>query len=163
MVGNNMSHSCPFCRGIEKERLIYAGDLFLVFQDYYPVNPGHTLIVPKRHITELSQLTIEERLRFFELVEKMIKILKEVLHPEGFNIGLNIGKVAGQTIEHIHFHIIPRYEGDTPDPRGGLRKVITGIWGDRTYWREKWTKNRLSCEKIEQISKMLSQELKNEN
>jgi len=155
-----MSSSCPFCEGVEKERLIYAGDLFLVFQDYYPVNPGHILVVPKRHITELSQLTTEEKLRFFELVEKMIKILKEVLHPEGFNIGLNIGKVAGQTIEHIHFHIIPRYKGDTPDPRGGLRKVITGIWGDRTYWREKWTKNRLPSEKIKLISKMLSQELK---
>ena len=154
-----MVDNCPFCQGIEKERLIYVGDKFMIFQDYYPVNPGHVLVVPKRHITEISQLTVEERVKFFELAEKMIKILKEILHPAGFNIGLNIGKVAGQTIEHIHFHIIPRYEGDTPDPRGGLRKVITGIWGDRSYWREKWEKNRLPPEKIEQISEKLLQEL----
>ena len=154
-----MSSGCPFCEGIEHDRLIYSGELFLVFQDYYPVTPGHVLVVPKRHITELAQLTTEEKLRFFEIVEETIKILKEVLQPDGFNIGLNIGKVAGQTIEHIHFHIIPRYKGDTPDPRGGLRKVITGIWGDREYWRDKWTKNRLSNDKIKLISRRLTQEL----
>ena len=111
--------SCIFCPGEDKEAskerlLLYMGPLTMVMMNRYPYNNGHLLVAPLRHISELGALSQEETLDLINLVNQSISILKEVMAPEGFNVGLNIGKVAGAGIEkHLHYHIVPRWNGDT--------------------------------------------------
>jgi len=114
--GKNM---CIFCPGeekkVSKERLIlYMGPLTMVMMNRYPYNNGHLLVAPLRHVSELESLSQEESLDLLNLVNQAIGILRDVMAPEGFNVGLNIGKVAGAGIEeHLHYHIVPRWNGDT--------------------------------------------------
>ncbi|MBN2634922.1 MAG: HIT domain-containing protein [Prolixibacteraceae bacterium] len=114
---------CPFCN-IEPNRLIEKSKLSIAFYDKFPVSIGHVLIVPKRHEPNNLELTNEEKLDIEELKNSVIYFLKMKFSPDGFNIGVNIGKAAGQTISHCHIHITPRYEGDIKDPIGGVRGVI---------------------------------------
>lgn len=94
--------------------------------DAYPVSEGHLLVIPKRHIEVISEMSDEEGHDLFLAVKAGLQIVQEKHNPEGMNIGMNIGRAAGQTIAHLHFHIIPRRAGDVVDPRGGIRGVIPG-------------------------------------
>ena len=109
----------------EKEKITENEYSFAVY-DKYPVTEGHTLVVPKQEIADLFALSLEEYLACFKLVKQVRKILIDVYQPQGFNIGVNNSPVAGQTIPHAHIHIIPRYEGDVENPRGGIRNIIPG-------------------------------------
>jgi len=92
--------------------------------DKFPVSKGHSLIIPKRHCSDYFKLTFEEQSECWSIVNKVKQILIEKYDPDGFNIGININEVAGQTISHVHIHLIPRYKGDVKDPEGGVRGVI---------------------------------------
>jgi diadenosine tetraphosphate (Ap4A) HIT family hydrolase len=95
-------------------------------RDRYPVSKGHTLIVPKRAVASFFELTEQEIVDCWRLLEREKKKLKDELSPDGFNVGINDGAAAGQTVFHAHMHLIPRYRGDCPNPRGGVRAVIPG-------------------------------------
>ena len=92
--------------------------------DMFPVTEGHTLVIPKRHVVALFDLPEGELLNVWSVVMEVYAILKKRYRPDGFNIGVNEGSAAGQTIGHAHIHIIPRREGDITDPRGGIRWVM---------------------------------------
>jgi diadenosine tetraphosphate (Ap4A) HIT family hydrolase len=92
--------------------------------DGFPISPGHTLIIPKRHIDSFFRIDPEERESLILLLEQAKNLLTKDLSPDGFNIGINDGAAAGQTIPHLHIHLIPRYQGDQSDPRGGVRWII---------------------------------------
>lgn len=92
--------------------------------DGYPVSPGHTLIIPKRHVGSFFEITIEERDSLLFLLHEARQRVMDQRHPDGLNIGINDGAAAGQTVPHLHIHLIPRFIGDLPDPRGGVRWVI---------------------------------------
>jgi diadenosine tetraphosphate (Ap4A) HIT family hydrolase len=101
------------------------------FRDRYPLSEGHSLVVPGRHVASLSDLTAEEEAELWALVREVREDLAASHDPGGFNIGVNDGEAAGQTVGHAHIHVIPRYAGDVVDPRGGIRWVIP----DRAaYW-----------------------------
>ena len=94
--------------------ILYRGDKNFVILNSYPYNPGHLMIAPYRHIANLDELTDEELHEHFEIISRSIKVLRQVLNPGGFNLGMNMGKVAGAGIEdHFHTHIVPRWQGDT--------------------------------------------------
>jgi mutator protein MutT len=116
---------CRFCPGNIKNRIVEEGDLVVAFEDGYPVSDGHLLIVPKRHAPDWFLMTERERRE----ADDLIRVLKNRLSQSdktvtGFNIGMNCGASAGQTIFHAHIHLIPRRDGDTPNPTGGVRGVI---------------------------------------
>ncbi|RYY86949.1 MAG: HIT family protein [Chitinophagaceae bacterium] len=114
---------CPFCS--VSDRLVLAeNELALAFYDGYPVSDGHALVISRRHAAHYFELTTEEKHRVWDLVDEVVLLLKETHHPDGFNIGFNVQEAGGQTVFHTHIHIIPRYEGDVSDPRGGIRHVI---------------------------------------
>ena len=118
------NNPCIFCK-IRKEELMFENELAYSSLDSYPVSKFHSLIVPKRHIQNYFELNKEEIQACNELiVETKKQILKEDPTVKGFNIGTNVGKVAGQSIMHCHIHLIPRREGDVKNPQGGVRSVI---------------------------------------
>lgn len=121
---------CPFCdiaSKIDKSRIIYQDSVWMAILDGYPVTKGHTLLIPKRHCATYFDLNDQELERLNTLI-KMIKAhLDEEFKPNGYNIGVNCGETAGQTIMHCHIHIIPRYDGDCENPRGGVRGVIPSM------------------------------------
>ncbi|MBP1928938.1 diadenosine tetraphosphate (Ap4A) HIT family hydrolase [Methanolinea mesophila] len=116
------SDKCPFCHPNENE-IIARNALAYAKYDKFPVNRGHILIIPFRHFPFLFDATIDELTDLWDLINKSI-IINETEHPDGYNIGVNIGRAAGQTVMHLHIHLIPRYIGDINDPRGGVRGVI---------------------------------------
>jgi len=119
------NNPCIFCK-IRKEELQFENQLAYSSIDSYPVSEFHSLIVPKRHVETYFELTYEEIQSCNELILKTKeKILKQDPSVKGFNIGVNAGKVAGQSIMHCHIHLIPRREGDVEDPQGGVRSVIS--------------------------------------
>lgn len=110
---------------IDCERVLAVDELFAVVKDKFPVTPGHTLLIPRRTVLRFAELNGEERARLLELVDWVQQHLAAMTPvPEGFNLGVNDGKAAGQTMPQFHFHVIPRRAGDVADPRGGLRWVI---------------------------------------
>ena len=115
---------CIFCN-IKKEDVILDTRFFIAKYDEYPVSPGHILIIPKRHVADYFLLTRYEREELFnECIPRCYRLLEEEYEPDGYNIGINCGEAAGQSIMHCHIHIIPRYKGDVENPRGGVRGVI---------------------------------------
>ena len=116
--------NCIFCEKFDKDRIVYEDETWVAVYDLYPVSEGHTLLIPKRHCESYFNLNYLE----FESLGVTIGIIKMILdkkfNPTGYNIGVNCGKSAGQTVMHCHIHIIPRYNGDMEDPRGGVRGVI---------------------------------------
>ncbi|WP_197722113.1 HIT family protein [Sulfuriflexus mobilis] len=92
--------------------------------DTYGVSPGHTLVIPRRHVASFFDLAPEEVSACMALITEERKLLDEKFKPDGYNIGVNVGTAAGQSIYHVHIHIIPRYEGDVENPQGGVRHVI---------------------------------------
>lgn len=114
---------CPFC-SISKHDIVAESDLCVAFYDQFPVHKGHVLIVPKRHVESYFDLTSEEIADMHKMLFDMKNVVQELHHPDGFNIGVNVGEMAGQSIFHVHMHLIPRYAGDVEYPRGGVRGVI---------------------------------------
>jgi len=115
--------SCPFCE-LPSERVIGANEYALALYDGYPISLGHVLIIPKRHIASMVEASKDEREALFDLLEQIRSELIEKCSPDGFNIGINDGVAAGQTVMHLHVHLIPRYTGDQSDPRGGVRWIF---------------------------------------
>ena len=114
--------SCPFCN--LGSRIVSQNDLAVTVRDLEPASRGHTLVIPKRHCKSYFDLTAAETQACHDLLQHERQALTEQLRPDGFNVGVNDGAAAGQLIEHAHVHLIPRYRGDHPDPRGGVRHVI---------------------------------------
>ena len=96
----------------------------VAFFDGYPVSPGHALIVPKRHVSSYFDLTDHEREAMNVMLQYVKRVVDERFHPDGYNIGINVGQAAGQSVYHCHMHLIPRYAGDVENPKGGVRGVI---------------------------------------
>lgn len=115
---------CYFCKCLKEKKIILENDLSFTIFDGYPVNKGHMLIIPKRHIKDWWETTPDEKMAIIDLLDKAKKLIDKEYKPDGYNIGMNLGKPAGQSIMHLHVHLIPRYTGDVPNPRGGVRGVI---------------------------------------
>jgi ATP adenylyltransferase len=125
-IFGNKSDVCPFC-DLPKDCIVVQNALAFVIRDRYPVTPLHTLVIPKRHVSELFDLEPPE----MNACNDLLFWAKDTIREEdasvaGFNIGVNIGEAAGQTIFHCHIHLIPRRHGDVENPRGGVRHVIPG-------------------------------------
>lgn len=118
-----MSSHCVFCQ-LPQERFVLTSTLSVVIRDGFPISPGHTLIIPRRHIASFFDATEEERADLVTLLARAREDLAREFRPAGYNIGINDGAAAGQTIPHLHIHLIPRYAGDRDDPRGGVRWVL---------------------------------------
>jgi diadenosine tetraphosphate (Ap4A) HIT family hydrolase len=116
-------NECPFCH-LEKDRIRWESEYALAFPDGFPVSEGHTLVIPKRHVPSLFDLPEEEQAAVWSLVSQVRASLLAELRPDGFNVGLNDGVAAGQTVMHAHVHVIPRRDRDVADPRGGVRWII---------------------------------------
>jgi diadenosine tetraphosphate (Ap4A) HIT family hydrolase len=120
-----MSKGCPFC-ALEGYEIVAHDRLAVAIYDKFPVSPGHILVIPRRHFADYFGATDEELRAIAQLLRKCRAILLQERSPDGFNIGINIGAAAGQTVFHLHVHLIPRYAGDHPQPAGGVRHVIPG-------------------------------------
>jgi len=118
--------ACLFCH-LADNRIIHENALAIAIYDAFPVTAHHTLVIPRRHVDEYFGLTPEERLACHELLNRArLAIMEMDVTVKGFNMGMNCGAVAGQTIFHCHIHLIPRRQGDVAEPRGGVRHVIPG-------------------------------------
>lgn len=115
--------TCPFC-GLPPQRIVRRSENCVAFADAYPVSPGHTLVIPERHVRSFFETSAEEKAGLLRLLEWCRNDLSTRYAPAGFNIGINDGEAAGQTVMHLHIHLIPRYAGDKPDPRGGVRWIF---------------------------------------
>lgn len=121
---------CPFCT-LPAERIRHRHGTAIALRDAYPISPGHTLIVPTRHVGSFFETREQERLDLLTLLDEARAQLLAEHSPDSFNIGINDGPAAGQTVPHLHIHLIPRYQGDQADPRGGVR----WIFADKAdYW-----------------------------
>lgn len=116
---------CIFCN-LASERIIAENELCLAIRDGFPVSEGHTLIIPKRHVADYFYLTSDEIAAMQTMMKESKCQLDNTLHPDGYNIGVNVNAAAGQTVFHVHMHLIPRYIGDVENPKGGVRGVIPG-------------------------------------
>ena len=125
-----MSTPCPFCN-LPAERILAANEHGVVIRDAYPVSPGHSLIISRRHAGSFFDLSPAGRAGLMALLEAEKNQLDEEYQPDGYNIGINDGASAGQTVPHVHIHLIPRYVGDAADPRGGVRWVLPN---QAKYW-----------------------------
>jgi len=114
---------CPFCT-ISDERIVLANELVVVIRDDFPVSRGHTLIIPKRHVSSFFDVIGAEREAMLALLDSAKLGLDAEFRPDGYNVGINDGVAAGQTVPHVHLHLIPRYAGDSEDARGGVRWIF---------------------------------------
>lgn len=110
----------------DPERVFYRSDLAIGLWDAFPVSPGHALIVPRRVVPSWFEASREEQIALLEGIDAARLAVEAEHQPDGYNIGINVGSAAGQTVFHLHVHVIPRYKGDVDDPRGGVRHVIPG-------------------------------------
>lgn len=117
------SASCPFCSPKDDD-IVVKNKLCYACRDRYPVTEGHMLVIPFRHVRDLFGLTDEEWCFTFALVDECRRLIESEYSPEGYNIGFNVGRYAGQSVMHCHCHVIPRYVGDVENPTGGIRAVI---------------------------------------
>ena len=153
-----MTGKCPFCEGeVEEERIIYKDERIYVLFDLFPVNKGHILVMPTRHVKSFLDLTENEILCLYRAVKTVIKALKDYYNPAGFNVGFNQGEQAGQTIEHFHIHVIPRYMNDCNSPRGGIRKVILDIPTDEEHpLRERFIRSRPTKKEYDELRRIFN-------
>jgi len=120
----NLENDCPFCNpDKDREIILESASVFAVY-DKFPVNNGHVLIIPKKHVSNYFELSFKEQSACWFVLNSVQKIIQEKFNPDGFNVGININETAGQTVPHVHIHLIPRYNGDVEEPRGGVRGVI---------------------------------------
>ncbi|MGA2162532.1 MAG: HIT family protein [Methanoregula sp.] len=115
--------NCPFCNPVAED-IVALNELCYARWDISPVSRGHLLVIPFRHEPDFFSLTTLEKQALLALVDVCKEVIEEQFHPAGYNIGINAGKAAGQTVMHCHCHLIPRYAGDVRDPRGGIRGVV---------------------------------------
>ena len=116
--------TCPFCKLSRRVEIICETATCVAFYDGYPVSPGHALIIPKRHVANYFDLTNHEREAMNVMLQYVKRKIDERFHPDGYNIGINVNEAAGQSVFHVHMHLIPRYKGDVEKPKGGVRGVI---------------------------------------
>ena len=116
------NNPCLFCKDARGVSLTH--ELAYSARDSYPVSPGHTLVIPRRHVVSFFDLTPEEVNACMGLITEERKLLDQEFKPDGYNVGVNVGPAAGQSIFHVHIHVIPRYKGDVENPQGGVRHVI---------------------------------------
>lgn len=126
------SPECIFCAA-SHPNILLEHPLAVVRRDGYPVSKGHCLIIPRRHVASFFECTREERVAMLELLDEAKAMIDRDHAPSGYNIGINDGTAAGQTVMHVHMHLIPRYAGDLADPRGGVRWVMPD---KAAYWRK---------------------------
>ena len=127
-----MDEPCPLCSAAEGRDILSANTHAVAIWDAYPVSPGHALIVSRRHVADLFDLSAEEHAAIWALLPAVKAAIAARHAPAGYNVGVNVGAAAGQTVGHVHVHVIPRYEGDVRDPRGGIRWVLperAAYWG----------------------------------
>jgi len=125
---------CVLCERISAGGIVAELGSAVALSDAFPLNPGHTLVIPRRHEAAFFDLREAEQTDVWNLVTVMVDRLARDVAPDGFNVGINVGEAAGQTVPHAHVHVIPRHNGDVDDPRGGVRWVIP----DRAdYWSER--------------------------
>ncbi len=118
---------CRFCQMMLGEGVFrLENELAAAFMDGFPVNKGHLLVIPKRHVKDWWGATQEERLAIFELIDEAKEMIDEEYHPDGYNIGMNLGVKAGQSVMHLHVHLIPRYDGDVEDPPWWCERCDSG-------------------------------------
>ncbi|MBC8869904.1 MAG: HIT family protein [Planctomycetes bacterium] len=122
---SHLNDPCPFC-DVSDRAILGQSEHAFAMHDAFPVSQGHTLVIPRCHVADLFDLPECELVEVFALVGRMKNELLAEFSPAGFNIGINIGRDAGQTVKHAHVHIIPRYPSDVADPTGGVRNVIPG-------------------------------------
>ena len=123
--------SCLFCEVPESE-IIISHELCFARRDKFPVSPGHTLVIPRRHYESVFEATAEEFTAMWEVIGQVKELIENEFQPDGYNVGVNVGKAGGQSVFHVHMHIIPRYEGDVENPLGGVRGVLP--------FKRKWEK-----------------------
>ncbi|MCL0031672.1 HIT family protein [Dehalococcoidia bacterium] len=126
-----MMNNCVFCQKLANGNFFSENETCISFPDAFPVSKGHSLIVPKRHEGDFFNLNEDEQKDIISLLNLCKKELSEQFKPDGFNVGINVGEHAGQTVSHAHIHLMPRYKGDSKDPRGGIRWTIPG---KANYW-----------------------------
>ena len=114
---------CPFCT-LPPERILLTSAHGVIIRDGFPISPGHTLVIPRRHVDSFFNLTAEERVDLLGLLDQAKAGIEKEFKPDTYNIAINDGPAAGQTVPHLHIHLIPRYTDDVPDPRGGVRWII---------------------------------------
>jgi diadenosine tetraphosphate (Ap4A) HIT family hydrolase len=114
---------CPFCN-MPEERILCSNSYAFMVRDGFPISPGHTLIIPKRHIGSFFEMDYNESNAIDSLLCMAKTFIEREFKPDGYNIGINDGPAAGQTVPHLHIHLIPRYNGEVKDPRGGVRWII---------------------------------------
>ena len=124
--------SCYFC-SLPSKRIILETELSMVIRDSFPVSEGHTLIITKRHIESIFDATKEEQIDLLANLEEAKKILDNKFSPDGYNVGINDGKAAGQTVMHLNTHLIPRYSGDSEQAKGGVRWIFPD---KANYWSQ---------------------------
>jgi diadenosine tetraphosphate (Ap4A) HIT family hydrolase len=127
-----MPLECLFCN-LARERIVASNSLAFAIRDGYPISPGHTLAIPIRHVGSYFDLSPQEHDALFEILHEQKGVLDVDFSPQAYNIGINDGPAAGQTVPHLHVHLIPRYRGDVADPRGGVRWVLPA---KARYWSE---------------------------
>ena len=131
-----MTSNCFFCRMLSNDtrnEIILQNELAVMIRDTSPVSDGHSLIIPRRHVSSFFDTSAEERLALMALLDQTRKDLDHELNPDDYNIGINDGPLAGQSIPHLHIHLIPRYKGDKEDPRGGVRWLLPE---KAKYWQD---------------------------
>lgn len=114
---------CPFCQ-LQAHRIVAENELAVAYRDGFPVSLGHLVIIPRRHVATLFDASQAEQTALLGMLEQARTILDTHHQPDGYNIGINHGPAAGQSVPHLHIHLIPRYRGDKEDPRGGVRWVL---------------------------------------
>ena len=132
-----MTKKCRLCEIVSEmppAEIFDESELVLAVTDNFPVGKGHTLIVPKRHIGSFFDSTQDERMELTAMLDRVKARLDEMYQPDAYNIGINDGPAAGQSVPHLHIHLIPRYVGDVENPRGGVRWVIPET---AAYWKDK--------------------------
>jgi diadenosine tetraphosphate (Ap4A) HIT family hydrolase len=123
--------ACIFCQA-DPARIVWSSSLVIAIRDGFPVSPGHALVVPRRHVSAWCDLTADEKSDVLAGIDAVRERIASEFAPDGYNVGFNDGAAAGQTVMHFHMHVIPRYVGDVPDPRGGVRWVLPG---KAAYWQ----------------------------
>jgi len=125
--------ACPFCT-LPTSRILGQNAYAIWFRDGFPVSTGHSLVVPRRHVGSFFEIDEQERSAMLELLDQAKAMAQQEFQPDGYNIGINDGAAAGQTVPHLHIHLIPRFDGDCADPRGGVRWIIPE---KADYWSER--------------------------
>jgi diadenosine tetraphosphate (Ap4A) HIT family hydrolase len=124
--------SCFLCN-LEPSRILDSNTHCFMIRDDFPVSPGHTLVIPRRHVGSFFELDAAERQDLVDLLDVARRALDAEYAPDAYNLGLNDGPAAGQSIPHVHMHLIPRYAGDCADPRGGVRWILPE---KAKYWKD---------------------------